>query len=152
MQDQAHRDDLRAGKRVHEEVTRGGHHALGQPCGRNGSLGDRGYDREVETRAPQMRIAGGENRAELSVAPPTSQRAVGGEVELLRQRLKVTGRGAFHRVHELLQPGWVAVQLLEHRLPDVLDLILRLPDPQSLRESAQNRYRRALYISRMPPM
>ena len=41
-----------------------------------------------------------------------------------------------HRVHELLEPGRVGVELVEHRLAGVLDLVLRLAGPQRLGEVA----------------
>ena len=42
------------------------------------------------------------------------------------ERVEVGARDAGHRAHELLEPRQVGVELLEHRLLAVLDLVLRL--------------------------
>ena len=79
----------------------------------------------------------GENRAEQpGGASDVADRLVLGEVELLRECVEVAERDSLHRVHELLEPRRVAVQLVEHRLAGVLDLVLRLPGPQRLGEIA----------------
>jgi hypothetical protein len=54
-----------------------------------------------------------------------------GEIELLREREKVGGGEAAHRVHELLEPGGIAVERFEHRLLTVFEFVLRLSRFQS---------------------
>ena len=53
-----------------------------------------------------------------------THRLVAREVELLGQGVQRPKCYACHRVHELLEPGGIAVKLLEHVLAAVLDLVL----------------------------
>ena len=59
-------------------------------------------------------------------AADVAQRLERREVELLGERLEVDAREAGHRAHELLEPRQLGVELLEHALLAVLDLVLRL--------------------------
>jgi hypothetical protein len=112
-------------------------HAVGQPRRGDGFLGDGRDDGEIVARAPQMRMALGEDHGELAGGTSdVADRLVLGEVDLLSQRVGIAERDALHRFHELLQPRRVAVELVEHRLAGVLDLVLRLAGPQRLGEIA----------------
>ena len=79
---------------------------------------------------------GDDDRELTGGAAHVAERLVLGEVELLRQRLERAHGDPGHRVHELLEPVRVAVELLEHRLAGVLDLVLGLAGPQRLGEIA----------------
>ena len=68
--------------------------------------------------------------------PDVAKGFVPGEVELLGQGVEVAERDARHRVHELLESRRIAVELLEHRLPGVLDLVLGLAGLQRFGEIA----------------
>lgn len=99
-------------------------------------------------------MARGENHGEPAAgAPDIADGVVLREVKLLGQRLEVSELQALHRCHELLEPRRVAVELLEYRLTGVLDLVLGLAGVCSASvRSPQNRYNRALAISKIPPM
>ena len=128
------------GSGICEEVARGGRDTVGQARRSDRPLGDRHDDREVIARAPKMRMVRGEDRAELAGrAPDVAHRLVLREVELLGQRVEVSQRDALHRGHELLEPRRVAVELVEHRLAGVLDLVLRLARLQRLGQIAPER-------------
>src|SRR5215213_332278 len=80
-----------------------------------------------------MRVPRGEGGGELAGGPTdVAERGVSGEVELLGQDLKIPQGDALHRLHELLKASRVAVELVEHRLAGMLDLVLRLAALQSL--------------------
>ena len=137
VQDQAHRDDVRLRQGIGEEVAGDGLHAVAQPGRGDGLLGDRDDDREVVAQALKMRMVRGENHGELACgAPDIADRLVLGEVELRSQRVEVAERDSRHRLHELLEPRRVAVELVEHRLAGLLDLVLGLPGLQRLGEIA----------------
>jgi len=61
---------------------------------------------------------------------PVAQRLEGREIELLGKGLEVDARHTPHRAHELLEPRQLGVELLEHALLSVLDLVLRLAGAQ----------------------
>ena len=114
-----------------------GRHAVAQPGGFDRSLGDRLDDRQVEAGAAHVGMAVGDDDRELTgCAAHVAERLVLREVELLRQRAERARGDPGHRVHELLEPGRVAVELLEHRLAGVLDLVLGLSGLQGLGEIA----------------
>src|ERR671919_372428 len=82
-------------------------------------------------------VALGEDRAEVTCRPAdVAHRLVSREVELLGERVEVAERDALHRFHELLEARGVAVELLEHRLAGVLDLVLGLAGAQRLGQIA----------------
>ena len=135
MEDQPHRDDVGLGQGVGEEVTRLGGHAIAQSGAFDRSLGDRLDDGQVVGRAAHVGVAvGNDDRQLAGCTAHVAERLVPGEVELLRKRSERAQGDPGHRIHELLEPVWVAVELLEHRLARVLDLVLGLASLQSLGE------------------
>ena len=110
-------------------------HAVREPRRRYPPLRDRRHDRQVVGGAGEVRVRPGEHHAEhAGGAAHVADRPVPREVELLRQRLEVAARDAGHRAHELLEASGVAVELLEHRLAGVLDLVLRATGLERLRQ------------------
>src|SRR5262249_28893818 len=63
-------------------------------------------------------------------AAHVAERPEGLEVELPREGLEVEAREAGHRAQELLEARLLGVELLEHALAAVLDLVLRLAGAQ----------------------
>src|SRR5581483_1648504 len=55
-----------------------------------------------------------------------SDRLVASPVELLRERHEIAALESAHRLEERAEPGGIGVELLEHRLAAVLELVLRL--------------------------
>src|SRR5437762_1933009 len=62
------------------------------------------------------------------------QGSVFGKVEFIGERGEIAQGDATHRVHELLQARRVCIELAEHRLACLLDLVLRLSGLQRWRE------------------
>src|SRR5262245_54503422 len=68
-----------------------------------------------------------DNAAELSRRPAdVRQGSVAREVEFFREGKKVSLGNTAHGAHELLEPRWIGVELLEHRPLGMLALVLRL--------------------------
>src|SRR5437868_7132486 len=59
---------------------------------------------------------------------------ISGKVEFLGERREIAHGDAAHRVHELLEARRVCVELSEHGLAGLLDLVLRLSGFQCWRE------------------
>ena len=107
--------------------------AVLQPGGGDVLLRDRFDGRQIEGDALEMRMSLRDFDAEQAGrAADVAERLEFREIKLLRERLEVDAREAGHRAHELLQPGQVRVELLEHALLAVLDLVLRLAGAQRL--------------------
>ena len=90
MENQAHGDAIRRWKGIGEEVARGCRDAVGQSCGVDRLFRDGLHHRQIEARAAKSWISLGEDHAELACCPADiAKRVVPGEVELLREQLKV---------------------------------------------------------------
>ena len=79
---------------------------------------------------------GHEHRQLPGRAAHVTDGAITREVELLGEGLKIAGGDAAHRIHELLEPLGLAVELGKHGRAGVLDLVLRAAGPESLGEVA----------------
>jgi len=75
-----------------------------RPFAFDASPSDRLDRRQIERHAFEVRVRCGNEAGELSRgAAHVTQRFVFGKVESLRQKLRIAGRNAGHRVHELLE-------------------------------------------------
>ena len=70
--------------------------------------------------------AGDDRRQLAGRAADVGERPVRREIELVGKGLEIGARDAGHRRHELLEPRRIGIELVEHRLAALLDLVLRL--------------------------
>ena len=125
------------GKRLREEIERPCRDPIGESRGRDLPFGDGGGGRKVQRRASQVRVPPGHEHGQLAGrTADVTEGPITREIELLGEGLKIARGDAAHRIHELLEPLGLAVELGEHGRAGVLDLVLRVAGPESLGEVA----------------
>src|ERR1700737_197859 len=99
------------------------------------AFGDRLHISEIARPALYLRMPRRDDGRKLPrCAAYIRQGLVFGKVEFLGERREIAHGDAAHRVHELLQSRWVCIELAEHGLACLLDLVLRLSGFQRGRE------------------